>query len=263
MFRLDWGNPKISLGEFHSYLQTLLGEKFDGLVEDQSYLYIYTSTPLDGAEENSILEYVATLNAAPREVVTQLDKSTPKDSDGSPLQRIKITTTGWHYRLHGVEFETSKLSSIEENKASGAAFGFTALKFYKLDNGSEVEITGGDLNQTFLDANCVKTVMDWEPTHDYEILGGLLKQIEKPTENVRVWVVGVPDVPEAYGGSKEFVTNVNMLYIGDLDGVKVDGRAPKYLTYSSSLHTNKMRLIVRHSVGFKHKIMMVFEIFKA
>ena len=28
----------------------------------------------------------------------------PKDSDGSPLQRIKVTTTGWHYQLQGLEF---------------------------------------------------------------------------------------------------------------------------------------------------------------
>jgi len=55
--RLDWGSPKISLGEFHSYLQTMLGDKFNGLMESEGYLYIETSAPITGDEEASILDY--------------------------------------------------------------------------------------------------------------------------------------------------------------------------------------------------------------
>ena len=188
---------------------------------------------------------------------------TPRDSDGSPLSRTKITTTGWHYQLHGLEFETSVKDSNYAKKADGTNFGFTVMKFYKDVSGTETEITGDDLNQTFLDANCVKTIIDWEPTHDVEIVGGFLKQSSIPSTDVRMWVVGVPDVPEAYGGSKLFASNINLKYVGLEDGVKVDGRAPKYLTYSATNHTNKIRLILRHGAGVKHKLSMIFEIFKA
>lgn len=187
----------------------------------------------------------------------------PKDSDGSPLSRIKTTATGWHYQLHGFEFETSKLNSVYSKKVDGTDYGFSTIKFYKLDGSNEVQITGDDLNQTFLDNNCIKTVVDWEPTHDIEIIGGMLKQKSMPISDIRVWVVGVPDVQEAYGGSKPFVVNVNLSYIGVEEGVKVDGRSAKYLTYDAVNHTSKLRLMFRHSAGFKHPMNMIFELFKA
>jgi len=191
------------------------------------------------------------------------EDSSPKDSDGSPLQRVKITTTGWHYQFHGIEFETSKLDSKYSKKTNNTDYNFINMKYYKLVDGVETQITGDDLNQTFLDSNCIKTVVEWEPTHDIEVVGGIIKQHSLPTEDLRLWVVGVPDVPEAYGGSKPFVVNVNMKYMGSEEGVRVDGRAPKYMTYSSIYHSTKLQLIIRHSAGFKHQMHMIFEIFKA
>ena len=105
--------------------------------------------------------------------------------------------------------------------------------------------------------------MDWEATHDLEIIGGYLKQAVIPSDDLRLWVVGVPDVPEAYGGSKPFVVNVNLKYIGLEEGVRVDGRAPKYMAYSATYHTNKIRMIFRHAAGTKYKLSMIFELFKA
>ncbi len=187
---------------------------------------------------------------------------TNRDSDGSSLQRTKITTTGWHYQVHGVEFETSKLNSIESKKVDGTDYGYSAMKFYKLVDGVETLITGEELTQEFLDANCVKTIMDWEPTHDVEILGGLLRMLSVPAQNLRLWTIGVPDVPEVMGGSKVFAANVNLKFIG-LEGVDVDGKTPKYLTYNAVYHTTKIRLMFRHPAGFKHPIMMCFKLFKA
>lgn len=187
----------------------------------------------------------------------------PRDSDGSLLQRIKVTTSGWHFQLHGIEFETSKLSSIHSKKVDNTDYGFTTAKFYEDVEGVETLITGEDLTQEYLDANCIKTVIDWEATHDLEIIGGTVKQKSIPSEDLRVWVVGVPDVPAEYGGSKPFVINANLSFIGLEEGIKVDGRAPKFMTYSATYHTNKLSLIFRHSAGFKHKLHMIFELFKA
>ena len=191
------------------------------------------------------------------------DVSIPKDSDGSPMQRVKITTTGWHYQLHGIEFETAKLNSIYSKKVDNSDYGFGVIKFYKDVSGTETQITGDDLNQDYLDVHCIKTIIEWEPTHDVEIIGGMMKQQAAPTEDVRLWVVGVPDVPANYGGSKPFVVNTNLRFIGTEEGIKVDGRAPKFLSYSATYHTTKMQMIFRHSAGFKHKLHMVFELFKA
>jgi hypothetical protein len=187
--------------------------------------------------------------------------TTPRDSDGSPLSRAKVTQTGWHYRLHGIEVETSVISSVYEKKADNSNFYFSSLKFFKDVSGTETEITGDDLNQTFLDSNCIKTQLDWEPTHDYELVGGMLQQQAVPSSSVRLWIVGVPDVPAAYGGSKEFVTNIDLKFFSD-KGIILDGRAPKFLAYSATYHTNKMRFVFRHNAGFKHKIHINMEIYK-
>jgi hypothetical protein len=179
----------------------------------------------------------------------------PIDSDGSPLQRVKITTSGWHYQLHGLECQTSQLDSVFSKKEDGSDFGFCTIRCYAAD-GSLLTI------QEDCDTQAVKTVVDWEPTHDYEIVGGFFKQLSIPTSDVRLWVVGVPDVPAVYGGSKLFCANINLKFIGVEEGIKVDGRAPKYMTYSATYHTNKLRMILKHDSGVKHNLNIIFEMFK-
>lgn len=181
--------------------------------------------------------------------------TTPKDSDGSPLQRVKISTTGWHYQLHGLEFKTSQLNSIISKKVDGTDFGFTTIKCYDSDNNELI-------TQLDCDIQSVKTVIDWEPTYDYEIVGGTFRQSTIPASDIRMWVVGVPDIPESSGGSKAFATNLNIKFIGLEESVSVDGRTPKYLTYNSTFHTNKLRIILKHVAGFKHDMHFMFELFK-
>lgn len=180
----------------------------------------------------------------------------PKDSDGSPLYRAKITTSGWSYQMHNVEFKTAQLDSIYSKKQDGTDFGFTTIKCYDA-NDNQLS------SQDDCDSLATKTVIDWEPTHDYEVIGGNFKQSVVPTSNVRIWVIGVPDIPANYGGSKLFVTGVNLKYLGLEEGVKVDGRAPKYLTYNATYHTSKLRFILKHDTGYKHDVQVMLEIFKA
>lgn len=212
-------------------------------------------------EDEAILDALVAAHVnepLPEDVIQVVSLDQPKDSDGAPLSRNKITATGWGYQLHGLEFKTSQLDSLYSKKKDGTDFGFSTIKLFKDSGGSLVEC----VDQADADVNCIATQVEWEPTHDYEVIGGMLKMITVPTENVRVWVTGVPDVPEVYGGSKPFVVSVNLKFIGIEEGVKVDGRAPKYLTYSVN-HTNKLQLFFRHPAGFKHDLHMIFEIFKA
>lgn len=181
-----------------------------------------------------------------------------RDSDGSPLYRLKVTKAGWHYQLHGLEFITSTLNSIYSKNSTGDDLGYATIKCYNAE-GTLL------LNQEDCDAHAVRTVVDWEPTHDYEIVGGSFKQMSKPSENVRLWILGVPDVPAVSGGSKEFVSSVNLRYIsGEAEGgVRSDGRTPKYMTYNALYHTNKFRMILVHPAGYKHPSHMMFDIFKS
>jgi len=182
--------------------------------------------------------------------------SAPVDVDGAPLQRTKITKTGWHFQLHGLEFCTSGLASGFNEDVDGNDLGFTSLKFY---NSSDVELVAG--TQAELDANCVKTVYDIEIGQDIEVIGGLIEQPALPTTDVRMWVLAIPDLTVAQGGSVPFTQGgINLRYIsGNLD---LDGKTPKLLPYSATYHTNKFRIIVKHNAGVIHPIHMLFKLFR-
>ena len=178
-----------------------------------------------------------------------------RDSDGNPISRGKASKTGWTYHLNGVEFVTSKIGSIVNKDVNGDDLGFTTYKIYD-DTDTEITL---EANQ----GNAVKTVIDWEPTFDYEIVGGHLKTTNTITDDVYIYVLGVPDLTPAQGGSKEFISCINMKFIKAHDSIDADGRATKFLPYDATYHTNKMRITLNHPVGLQCEFLMIFEIFKA
>lgn len=177
------------------------------------------------------------------------------DSDGSVIIRPKAAKKGWVFGIIPLEFTTSKLNSVfsklpDNTNRSGIT--------YKIYDSNDSEITN---SQNEVDA--VKTVIDFEPTYDYELIGGQIQQHTKPTTDIRLWVVAVPDISVSYGGSKEMVGGVNLKFIDPADKVNADGRVSKYMTYNATNHTNKMRLIIRHDAGVQHDLIIFFDIFRA
>lgn len=180
----------------------------------------------------------------------------PKDSDGSPIARTKMTKSGWHYQLYGLEMQTAKLNSLVDKDVDGSSLSNSTIKFY--DN-NDTELT----TQAELDSSCVKTVIDWEPPWDYEIIGGTFRQLNVPASDTVMHVIAVPDIPAGSGGSIPFVNNINLRFVGTEDRIEANGRTSKHLTYSASLHTNKLRIIVEHNVSVQHRMQIQFEIFRA
>lgn len=184
-----------------------------------------------------------------------VDAST-KDIDGSAITRSKAAKAGWTYHLTAPEFVTSTIDSLYHKDVAGDDLNQCTVKYYDASN---VELT----TQGACDTDCVKTVFSFEPSFDYEIIGGTVKTVSAVTVNLRAWVIAVPDVSAAYGGSKVMVQNVNLKFIDPNNGIEADGRAAKYMTYDSSLHRNKLQLILKHPAGHKEDIMMAFELYKA
>jgi len=185
-------------------------------------------------------------------------KSIPSalDSDGVPLSRTKVTQTGWHYQIHCIEFDTGLLNSKYNKDINGNDLGFLTVKYYDANN---VELVAG--TQLELTENCVKTVATWEPGYDIDIVGGLLLQDTRPTTNVRMWVVAVPDVPVQYGGSVPFAQGgLNLKHI--VGSIDIDGLVPKYLFYDATYHTTKFQITVKHDLAVQHPIHMVFKVFR-
>lgn len=179
-----------------------------------------------------------------------------KDVDGSVIIRPKAAKAGWTYHLTAPEFITSTINSLYHKDVAGTDLNQCTVKYYDASN---VELT----TQGTCDTDCVKTVFSFEPPFDYEIIGGTVKTIGAVSVDVRAWVIAVPDVSAAYGGSKVMVQNVNLKFIDPNNGIEADGRASKYMVYNATYHTNKLQLTLKHPAGHKENIMMAFEIYRA
>lgn len=178
------------------------------------------------------------------------------DSNGIPLQRTKITRTGWHFQLHGIEFCSSKLNSIYNKDKDGNDLGFCTIKFY--DN-TDTELVAG--TQAELDSNCVKTVLTWQASQDVEVIGGFLEQANNPANDIRMWIMAIPDYPVGAGGSIPFSNGgINLKYLNG--ATDLDGKTPKLLPYNGGIGTNKFEVTLRHEAGDIHPVHILFKLFR-
>jgi hypothetical protein len=175
------------------------------------------------------------------------------DSDGAKLQRLKVTTVGWALHYHGLELTTSTINGVIDKNENNSDYGFSTVKLY--DESDNLLSAGSE-------AACVKTVIDWEPTFDYDIIGGDIFLNSPITADIRAYVIGVPDIPSSYGGAKVFLSGLNLKYISQKI-VRLDGKTPKSLKYNSSLHTNKIRFVFYHDAGVVQTILVMLNIFMA
>lgn len=175
------------------------------------------------------------------------------DSENAPIQRSKTAPTGWTYHAHSFEFKTSE-SFIYDKQPDDSDYGFCVQKFYDAD---DVEITEN------LATECVTSVIDFEPTHDFEVISGRVYVKDEITnEDVRLWVIAVPDIP-APTGYKIMVSGLNLDFVDEYQPITTDGRVSKRMNYNATYHTNKLRFVVKHPVGKVVNLMILMEMYKA
>lgn len=246
--------------EFKKYLDRGLSpqEIKDDDNADQTQIHLY-----DGHLHVMFRAYDGTTNSDPSaewtEYVNNYQSNANKtftDSNGIPLQRAKITRTGWHYQAHSIEMTTSLLGGLSNTDITDTDLGYGTIKFY--DSGS-TELT----TQASIDSSCVETVIDWEPAEDVEVLGGVIFQANAPTTDTKLWIMAAPDVPANLGGSVPFCDGgLNLKYMGSGQVFDMDGRTPKLMPYNATFHTNKFRLRLTHSAGARHSLLFVAKIFR-
>lgn len=195
--------------------------------------------------------------------INELTGKQIKDPSGRNLTRVAAAEVGASYIAHPLEITTSKLAGCFSSDYTGTSRTNFSIRFY---NSSNIELVAG--TQAELDANCVKTVVTFKPSHDYEIVGGNIHQHTTPITDSRVWVIGgmfdPNDVPVA-GYVKEFVGGLNLKYMGDQESIETDGRASKYMKHTTTgapYPTNVLQFIVRHNVGLQRDVMFVIEYFR-
>lgn len=202
------------------------------------------TTDLDDFEDN----YKATSNTS----LNQLD------TDGAAIVRNKAAKKGWTFCSLPFEFKTSRRSdALYAKDYTGADRSFITLKLY---DHNDDEITSDGLAGVNL-LTAVKTVIDFEPPYDFEIIGGDLRTLTTIASDIRLWIVAVPDIA-APTGSKEMGGGINLKYLSPGNVWSVDGRVTKYATYSATYHTNKIRMIFKYPAGTTEDLQVVIQLYK-
>jgi hypothetical protein len=191
-------------------------------------------------------------------------KVTQEDPDTGGLRLTpKFAPEGWHQQYFETEFETSSMNSIHEKDWENEDLNYSTLKFYKVVNGAEVECT----DQNDIDANCIRTDLLWMPPFDYSIKSGWVAQKTTPASNVYVWALGA-DLDAQYGGPQAVFAQggINLTYVDGKAKVGLDGVSGTIMHYNhpqlgDGAGTNRIRFVVRHSAGMKHRLQAVMELF--
>lgn len=181
------------------------------------------------------------------------------DTDGASIVRIKAAKRGWSFWSIPIEVVTSTLGgSLFCQDNAGNNFSWITCKIY---NGSDAEITTAGLLNANLNT-CVKTVIDFEPPFNFEIIGGSLRVNSNPGSDVRMWIVAAPDIPAGSGGSKEFASGINLKFLSADNSWEIDGRVTKSVTYDAVTHQGKIRMILKHPAGTQVNLMFVAQIYR-
>lgn len=205
---------------------------------------------------------------APTEIKIVDDITTPRDPDGSPIYKYKVTQTGWSLSGRCVSWKAGKYNSLENKTDLGDDIGDASLKFYSAAGtqlsfqqaGYETETV--EEFQLRLDQNCVKTIMDFEPFTDYDILGASLF-VTNPNNSVgMLWATAAPHIPFNMGGSKPMLTGgLDLSFFGDKTKFVLDGRGVKRMTYNAVDHRSKIRCTLKHGLGATLGLQILFDTF--
>lgn len=181
------------------------------------------------------------------------------DSDGAQIVRTKAAKAGWSFWAVPIEITTSMISANLYCKDSNLnnVPGISG----KIYDDSNVEITVPGIANVNL-STATKTVIDFEPPFDYEIIGGALRINSNPGLDVRLWIIGAPDIPANLGGSKEFASGVNLKFMAPDADFQVDGRVSKFLQYNATTHQGKMRILLRHPPGAQVNMQIVIHVYR-
>lgn len=205
----------------------------------------YTQEQNDADKADFVANYLPTSNGTIQRVTR----------DGRLAVRTTAAEgTGKLFRLRALYFETASNTLVNKHP-DGTSYGDAALTCFD----AEGDVVTGDYS------TAVRTVVDFEPTNSFELLGGWLdidaSIAAAHTDAWWVCVIAVPDIPAAYGGSIEFVQPLNLELIHS-KRIAMDGRASTVMKYDPVNHTGKVRIAIDHPVGAVKDFQICLETFQ-
>lgn len=222
---------------------------------DDYYLY---------AQENN-LQIECIINKSPSDT-TDLDDFETNYLDLCNPYRQKFDVSGKPYARFAIAKEGNVMQTISFTFSTSTS---GSLSCYKNDNstslGSYFTYTMYKADGTTTSTNilCVRTVIDFMPTFDYELIGGALWSKSAPLTTIKAWMTIAPGISSSLGGNHEIATGgFDISYIGGDKNLSLDGKAPKELKYNSGAGSNKIRGDFYHAAGTAHEIMIQLRYFK-
>jgi hypothetical protein len=182
-----------------------------------------------------------------------------KDIDGAMIVRTKAAKKGWSFWAVPIEINTSTIdASVFCKDSAGNNIPGISAKIYDSE-GIQITVPGlANINLSL----ATKTVIDFEPPFDYEMIGGALRINSNPAQDVRLWIVGAPDIPAQFGGSKEFASGINLKFLAPDSTFDIDGRVSKYVTYNPVDHRGKLRIILTHPPGLNLNCQIIIHTYR-
>lgn len=180
-------------------------------------------------------------------------------ADGRLAIRNTTANRTQNFKLRAVTFYSADRGNVHNvSPITGSDYGDISVKLYNAD-GAELA-PGDDVSLA------VKTVLDFDPTYSYEIIGGYVDLPDDlkggTTDQWYLAAIGVPDYPPAYFGQIDFLSEVN-LEAATTTRVVSDGRAVSYLphAYGGAPHTNRLRFILKYPPGVRKRFAIYIEHF--
>lgn len=198
--------------------------------------------------------------------------SQPIDSDGSLISRNKTTRTGWHFEPRSIDFTAGVAGSLYNRKHdgntidTGTDYGDASISFFDA-SGVAITQNGETLEQwqTRLNANCVRTQIDWQPTYDMDLIGTHVGILNAPDGIKRAysWIIIAPDIPEFLAGSVPFLSGGwNLRHFKNSPSTFLDGRGVYTMLHDPDYNSNKIRVIIKHELNSNIELQFVAEHFK-
>lgn len=181
-----------------------------------------------------------------------------RTNDGRIEIRQTTAKRTTNFNLRPMSFYTATSGSIHNmNPVTDADWGDVVMHLY--------DASGSLVSDPTMSGSVVKTIVDWEPHYNYEIIGGymdipaILK--EGTTDQWFMAVIGVPDLPPQYYGSVPYISEINLESV-PAQRITSNGRAISYLPYKyGGYPTNKLRFIIKHPAGAKARFQLYMEHF--
>ena len=199
------------------------------------------------------------------------DTESPEDSEGKPYINVSMTKLDWYYSPHALDFYSAKYGSLYNRNHGGNGIddgtdlGDAYLEFYDA-SGSLMNKGAEESPEEFqvrLSTSCVKTVMNWEKTESFDVVGAYLYIASNPAERAYLWVVAAPDIPYEYGGSKPFMgRGMNLQMMAAKVNHYFDAKSTKTINYDTVYHSGKIAAVIKHAAGEQIGIQLIFILYE-